>query len=729
LRRGRSLTRLAVAAQVAALAAALAGPAGVAAATLSFTLQNPSVSTVQYSDMVTFRGTYTCINDAVSDCPTTAQSQVATFSLRPSGGSTFTTVGTVSSSFVFTSNPAGCVTTCSVNFSLVWRSGRIGAATVAPGVYDIGLTTTIGPGQLILLDGLTITRESTTTTFLGATAGLGNTTLALSGTVVDQDRGLAPGTGIISPDANLAGTGVVTFGLYDATNTTLVVGPVAANLTSGGVISGSPSLLLPAAGGTFQLRTTYAGNSFYLGGGDLDTVTVAPANLPPILTVPAAPVVVEATSPAGASAGFSVSATDVEDDPDPTPTCDHQSGDTFPVGDTTVSCSVTDSGELSDTDSFVVRVVDTTDPFVAISTDETAGGSGWFNIASNDGTPGVTIDVATGDLVGVANLTCTDNGVDVGALDPDGDSFVVGDGSHAVECVATDGAGNDDTDSAGFDVDQTAPSIAPTVDPPPAASGWWNAATGAPTATFACADATSGVASCSSPFTFGEGADQSTTGTATDVAGNAASASVTGIDVDLTAPVVATFDGGGLLDGGQYAYLFVPAGPTGCTASDALSGPATCLVSGYADTLGSHSILGSATDIAGNAGTGTLDYEVLAWTLVGFNKPIEMTGFNMLRPGGTAQLKFEAFAGPIQLTSADIVTSVDQEQLTCAIEPKKGKGGPAASGPGGGATTIEAGGNGRFTVRWQAPDLAGTCWRVTVRTLDGSSLSASFQLR
>ncbi len=140
------------------------------------------------------------MNDATSNCPTTAQSQVATFSLRPSGGSTFTTVGTVTSSFVFTSNPAGCATQCSVSFALVWRSGRIGTATVAPGVYDIGLTTTIGAGQLVLTGGLTITPEATTTTYAGATGGTGNTTLALTGTVMDQDRGLSPGTGIISPD-------------------------------------------------------------------------------------------------------------------------------------------------------------------------------------------------------------------------------------------------------------------------------------------------------------------------------------------------------------------------------------------------------------------------------------------------------------------------------------------------------------------------------------------------
>ena len=728
MRRGRSLTKLAVAAQVAALAAALAGPSGVAAATLGFTLQNTSVSTVAYSDMITFRGTYTCVNDAVSNCPTTLQSQTATFSIRPSGGSTFTNIGTVMSSFAFTSNPAGCVTTCSVNFAFVWRSGRIGTATVAPGVYDIGLTTTIGAGQLVMSDGFTITREGTTTTYLGATSGLGDTVLPLSGTVLDQDRGIGSGNGIISPDANLAGAGVVTFELYDATNTTLVVGPVAANLTSAGVINGSPSLLLPAAGGTFQLRTTYPGNAFYLGSSDLDTLIVAPANLPPVLTVPGAPVVVEATSPLGAVADFSVSATDFEDEPDPSPTCSHTSGSTFPVGDTTVTCSVVDSGGLGDTETFTVQVVDTTDPFVAISTGESAGGSGWFNIASNDGVPGVTVDVATGDLVGVTVLACTDNDVDVGALDPAGDSFVLLDGQHAVECVATDGSGNDDTATAGFDVDQTAPSIVPTVGPPASASGWWNAATGAPTASFACSDDTSGVTSCSDPFAFGEGADQSTTGAATDAAGNSSTADVTDIDVDLTAPVVATFDGTELVDGGQYAFLFVPAGPTGCTAVDAISGPADCLVSGYGDGVGAHSILGSATDVAGNAGTGTLDYEVLAWTLVGFSKPIDMTGFNSLRAGGTAQLKFEVFAGPVQLTSADIVASVDEEQVVCPPDPQKAKG--SGSGTGAAASsTVELGGGGRLTVRWTAPDLPGTCWRVTVHTIDGSSLSATFKLR
>ena len=254
--RGRSRVRFLATAQMAVLAAALIGPAGAAAATLAFTLGAPSVSTVQYSDLVTLRGTYTCTDDVASNCPTTSTSQVATFSLRPSGGSTFTTIASVSTSLVFTATPGGCPTACSVPFQVVWRAGRTGAVTVPTGVYDLRLTTTIAPGELISLSGLTITPEDTTTTYTGATSGLGGTALALNASVVDLDRGLSPGTGIITPDVNLGGAGMVTFALYDSSNTTLVAGPVSATLLGSGLTISGSSLTPPASGGSFRMRTT-----------------------------------------------------------------------------------------------------------------------------------------------------------------------------------------------------------------------------------------------------------------------------------------------------------------------------------------------------------------------------------------------------------------------------------------------------------------------------------------
>ena len=729
--RGPSLARALVAGQVALLAAALAGPASVAAATVGFTLVAPTVPTVGYSDFTTFRGTYTCVNggDTPANCPTTIQSNTATFALRPSGGSTFTTVATVTTSFTFTSSAGGCPTTCSIPFQVTWKAGRSGSTVIPPGLYDLRLTNTISVGEPTLLGGLTIVAENTTTTYTGGSGGLGGTSLALGASVVDLDRGLSAGTGIFSPDAQLGGPGMVTFALYDATNTALVVGPVSTNLLASGMTSGSPSLVMPTAGGSFRLRTTYAGNSFYTTSADLDVITVAPSNTPPVLTMPGSPVVAEATSSAGAAVAFAVSATDAEDDPDPAPSCNWASGATFPLGDTTVTCSVTDAGGLDDEDSFVVRVRDTSSPVATVGTVEGAGAEGWYNVASNDGEAGVRVDVTAADLVGVTSLACIDNGADVGPLSPTGDSFVVGDGTHALACTATDGAGNTASAETQVDVDQTAPSIVASTAPAPGPSGWWHAATGAPTVTFTCADTGSGLVSCSAPSALGEGADQAALGTAVDAAGNASSASATGLDVDLTPPTAPTFEVGGLAEGGAYHFGFVPAAP-GCSTADDLSGFATCVVSGYSTVVGAHVLTALATDLAGNTSISTLRYEVLPWTLVGFSRPIDMTGLNSLKAGGSVPLKFEVFAGDVELTSADVIVGLEQQQFSCTSDALIGASAPTAEAKGdkGSKPMIDAAG-GHFAARWDAPSLAGTCWLVAVRTADGSTLGATFKLR
>lgn len=87
-----------------------------------------------------------------------------------------------------------------------------------------------------------------------------------------------------------------------------------------------------------------------------DIVLAGTGNSPPVLQLPASPVVVTATSPAGAIVNFSVTATDAEDTPDPTPVATPPGGSLFPEGETLVSVEVTDSGGLVTTGSFTVRV-------------------------------------------------------------------------------------------------------------------------------------------------------------------------------------------------------------------------------------------------------------------------------------------------------------------------------------------------------------------------------------
>ena len=75
---------------------------------------------------------------------------------------------------------------------------------------------------------------------------------------------------------------------------------------------------------------------------------------PPTLNVPAG-IAADATSSTGAVVAYSVTATD-DIDPAPVVSCAPASGTTFPIGDTTVSCSATDASGNTAAAQFVVHV-------------------------------------------------------------------------------------------------------------------------------------------------------------------------------------------------------------------------------------------------------------------------------------------------------------------------------------------------------------------------------------
>lgn len=143
------------------------------------------------------------------------------------------------------------------------------------------------------------------------------------------------------------------------------------------------------------------------------------ANAAPVLTVPA-DTTVEGNTIGGWTAAYpGVSATDAEDDPDPVPACSPAAGEVLPLGPTTVSCSVTDSGRRSDTGSFAVTVVDTTAPSIVVdhdqtvTTDDPAGTVLAYDapVVADivDPAPGVACDPLNGAAipVGVTTVTCT----------------------------------------------------------------------------------------------------------------------------------------------------------------------------------------------------------------------------------------------------------------------------------------------------------------------------------
>jgi uncharacterized protein (TIGR03382 family) len=110
------------------------------------------------------------------------------------------------------------------------------------------------------------------------------------------------------------------------------------------------------SGSTFPSGETTVTCSATDGLGQTTAVTfrVTVTNAPPSVVVPA-DVTVSPTGAAGAPFAYAAVATDIEDGT-LTPVCTPASGSTFAVGSTTVSCTATDGGGLSDTRTFTVTV-------------------------------------------------------------------------------------------------------------------------------------------------------------------------------------------------------------------------------------------------------------------------------------------------------------------------------------------------------------------------------------
>jgi hypothetical protein len=378
------------------------------------------------------------------------------------------------------------------------------------------------------------------------------------------------------------------------------------------------------------------------------------------------------------------------------------------LGSQTATCNYTDRGGLqADTKSATYSIVPppNTKPSVAV-TGVTNGAH--YEIGSVPAAGCAVTDVEDGNSMFNAAISGT---------------LSHGLGTQTATCHYTDTGGlAADTASATYTIVDTGnPTISHSLVPSggPNAHGWYNEDV---VVSFTCSDSGSGIKSCVGDTTFGEGAHQTVTGTATDWADNTASDTVSDINVDKTAPSVSLSGG----PGSSYYFGSDPAAPT-CEASDALSGLASCVVSGGGTTVGAHSYTATATDNAGNTKTETLNYTVLSWNLTGFYSPVDMAGvWNTVKGGSTVPLKFEAFADS-ELTSTSAVKSFTQRQVTC---------------PGGSAVTdaieiTSTGGTslrydttaGQFIQNWATPKKPGTCWDVTMTTQDGSSLLAHFMLK
>jgi hypothetical protein len=91
-------------------------------------------------------------------------------------------------------------------------------------------------------------------------------------------------------------------------------------------------------------------------------------------------------------------------------------------------------------------------------------------------------------------------------------------------------------------------------------------------------------------------------------------------------------------------------------------------------------------------------------------------------------LKFEVFAGAAPVDPAIVGVTLEQQRLSCTAETAIGVTSPARTARANKGHQNPSGG-GQLQMKWESPNEPGTCWLVTVRTADGSSLSAAFKLR
>src|SRR4029453_8521280 len=107
----------------------------------------------------------------------------------------------------------------------------------------------------------------------------------------------------------------------------------------------------------------------------------------------------------------------------------HNPGDTFPVGPTTVTYTATDGAGNTATCSFTVTVVDNTDPVISGCPS---------NITVYTGSGATTCDATASWTAPTASDNCP--GVSLGSNPNPGDTFPLG--PTTVTYTATDGAGN-----------------------------------------------------------------------------------------------------------------------------------------------------------------------------------------------------------------------------------------------------------------------------------------------
>ena len=431
-----------------------------------------------------------------------------------------------------------------------------------------------------------------------------------------------------------------------------------------------------------------------------------PDSTSPMLALPDT-VTVEATGPTGAVTTYSVSAAD-DEDPNPTLSCTPPSGSTFPIGESTVTCTATDASANTATGSFTVIVRDTTPPVIEARLTPAPNANGWNNTD-------VTIDffctdAASGVWSEPADLTLSLEGL-----------------NQSAPASCQDAAGNTAALTVdGINIDKTPPVAIGTPSRGPNANGWYNQAFAL---TWSGHDGLSGIDVCgeSAPYGGPDTAAGLTRGECADRAGNVGGGTFA-FRFDATPPTIAISEP---TDGAT--FLLRQIATASYTCGDGTSGVAGCtgpVASGApldTNVAGTRTFTVTAMDVAGNTAGLTHQYSV-AYGFEGFFAPLNNLPTTNRGPAGrTFPVKFAlrdasgAFVGdPAAIISVGIVPTVCGAQ----VSDVDGEEMPVDTG----GLKYDAQ-TGVWHFNWQTTKSHAGCWVLELRLADGSGHAVAFELR
>jgi PKD repeat protein len=366
-----------------------------------------------------------------------------------------------------------------------------------------------------------------------------------------------------------------------------------------------------------------------------------------------------------------------------------------------VTLTVSD-GALSSTDHVIVTVRDGSPPVITyqVTPASPGGAGGWYT-----GNVSLTWSVVDPqDPAGITRTGCADQSI---TADQPMTSYA---------CSATSAGGTATPVTVTIGRDALAPAIAAALSPasPDGQAGWYVTA---PTISWSCTDATSGVATCSSPTTLSERATaQQVTGTATDRAGHASTASVAGLLVDLLDPTVSC--------GAAPVFLVGASGVVSATVQDQASGPVASSVSAPANTSspGARTAILTGRDRAGRSTTVACPYSV-QYQFDGFFSPVSNDRPNTLRAGQTLPIKW-------RLTGAGGAPVLDLAAATLSVADSRCALGSTADLPRedtAGSSGLQNLGDGYYQLNWQTPrGYSRSC--KTVRLTLGDGVAHTFSV-